>query len=153
MIVDGSFVEAMFTSKKNLDAELMFETGKELKIEKTRYGDVLGDSQFAYAAIEKFERRDNKNEKAHGGKRYKEPLEISTKDVIKEFELKIGKKLSEIDTRNLQGKRYRARLLVELREKAGLTLSEIAHSKLIKDLKYASLSRIYKNEKGRNISG
>jgi hypothetical protein len=49
----------------------------------------------------------------------------------------------------LKGKKLRAQLLVALREKAGLTLFEIAHSELFEDLKYSSLSRIYKNEKER----
>jgi hypothetical protein len=54
---------------------------------------------------------------------------------------------------NSSDNKIRARLMVELREKAGLTSSEIAHMKLFRDVKYSSLSRIYKNEKVRNIFG
>jgi REP element-mobilizing transposase RayT len=152
-IVDKKIVEGMFAGKRNLDFELRAEAGRELKIQKTRYGDISGSSQFAYAAIEKFERRKNKDEDTKSNKRYRDPLENLTEDVIREFELKIGMKISEINSRKLEGKKCRARLLVDLREKAGLTLSEIAHMKLFRDVKYSSLSSIYKNEKGRNIIG
>jgi REP element-mobilizing transposase RayT len=74
-IVDSKFVEGMFGSRRNLNLELLAEAGKKLTIEKTRYGDILGTSRFAYAAIEKFERRNNKDENAGGNKRYREPLE------------------------------------------------------------------------------
>ena len=150
-IVNKKFVEDIFGSRRNLNSEMLAEAGKELELEivRTRYGDVLGSSHFAFAAMEKHDRREGKAVEAKDNRRYRDPLDIVVERVIQEFEVKIGKKIEEVDTRNLEGKRQRAQLLVNLREMAGLALSEIGHMKIFRALKYSSLSNIYKNAKER----
>lgn len=148
-ILNSSFVEEIFGSKKNLNLAMLAETGKNLEIVKTRYGDISGSDHFAFAAMEKCDRREGKAAKTKDNRRYRDPLEISVEKAIREFELKVGKRIGEIGTKNLEGKRHRAQLLVSLREKAGLALSEIARMKIFRALKYSSLSNIYKNAKGK----
>ncbi len=53
-------------------------------------------------------------------------------------------KINTLDINTLYGKQIRTLLLVELKEKAGLTYSQINEYPLFQGLKYSSLREIYR---------
>jgi len=60
-----------------------------------------------------------------------------------EFEQKHGIHLNRLDFGTLQGKRLRSELLVHLKERSGLTYSQIARLDYFGDLSINSLGSLY----------
>ncbi|MCK4524151.1 hypothetical protein KAU15_04415, partial [candidate division WOR-3 bacterium] len=67
--------------------------------------------------------------------------------VIKQFEKEYHIKLKKINTHTHKGKKLRGELLIRLKENAGLTFKEIAKIDIFQDLKFGSLSGIYRDRK------
>jgi REP element-mobilizing transposase RayT len=144
-IVDTGFVEELFHSRNNLINIIPSVYCDELPIIKTREGWIVGGNEFVIEATKKFDRRKGKEslESKRINDKYFEPVE----KVFWEFEKKHKIKLSDIDNGTHQGKRLRAKLLVNLKERSGLKYNEIIKFDLFVDLKISSLGRIYKNAK------
>lgn len=143
--IDNKFVEGLFGKKSVFDNLLVQWSRKDLPIRKTRVGDVLGEDRFIEEAMERFNRRKKKG-KSRRMRMYEYELEPVEK-VIKAFEKENGIKIEEINTKTKKGKSLRNELLILLKDKAGLTYSEIIHYPPFHKLKYSSLGQLYKRTK------
>ncbi|MCP5102482.1 MAG: hypothetical protein GY950_03845, partial [bacterium] len=66
-----------------------------------------------------------------------------------EFEKANNVRIDELDTHKYEGKRLRTQLLVQLKDRGGLTYPEIVRMPLFKELKQGSLGRLYGRGKER----
>ena len=67
--------------------------------------------------------------------------------VIQEFERKYGVNIDKIDVKTLAGKKIRTKLMILLKDMAGLKYSEIIEMDLFSDLQLSSLRSIYRYER------
>jgi len=74
---------------------------------------------------------------------------IETEEAIDNFELRNGILINKIDTSTHDGKKMRGELLVELRDNAGLSYSQISNIPLFTNLKFSSLAQICSNTRKR----
>jgi REP element-mobilizing transposase RayT len=147
-IVDITFVEELFGTKKELLGFLSSQMGKELPERKTRYGYILGDNDFLDDAQNRFDRRDRTEDAIHRKRiddRYFEPVE----KVFMEFEHIKGIKIEDIERDTWEGKRLRGELLVYLKDLTELPYTEIIKLDIFSDLQCSSLAPIYRNTKKR----
>ncbi|TEU01563.1 MAG: hypothetical protein E3J23_00070 [Candidatus Stahlbacteria bacterium] len=143
--IDNKFVEGLFRKKSVLDNLLVQWSGKDLPIKKTRVGDVLGEDKFIEEAMEKFDRRKKKGESKRM-RRFEYELD-PVKRVIEDFEKEKGVKIEGINIKSNEGKSLRNELLVLLKDRSGLTYSEIIQYLPFQKLKYSSLGQLYKRTK------
>lgn len=143
--VDSSFVEEMFGNHTNLINLISNTSIKQLPYVRTRVGTIIGGEEFAFKAMEKFDRRSGKEsiESKRFDDKYFEPVH----KVFYEFKNMHGIEIDEIDITTYTGKRLRGELLVHLKERAGLRYREIIEIPLFGDVQMNSLGRIYKNAK------
>lgn len=144
-ITFNEYVEELFQSKKNLLNFLSDWVGKELDIRKNRYGKFIGGEEFIGESLDKFDRRKDDEESLR--KRKNDYILRTPDEVISNFEDEIGKKISNIKVQTRKGKRLRNKLLIKLREEAGLKYREIITYKPFRSLKFSSLGQIYKRAK------
>ena len=143
--VDTGEVEAIFGSKDNMIAELSECSKKELEIKNTPIGQIMGDEVFIKKAGRLFDRR--KKRETSGRKRSKDYAFIPAEEVIVKFEKNKGVNLKDIDINSLSGKKLRNKLLVLLKDQAGLKYSEIIRMPFFKHLKYNSMGALYMRTK------
>lgn len=138
--LDLAFVEELFGNEARL-----FETGETpgFPVRKTKWGDLLGGEGFLEKAVNRYERRGENRSRMRNriDDRHFEPVE----KVVREFERMAGVQLEKIDTGTYKGKALRRKLLVLLKEMAGVTYSEIARMDLFSDLQAGSLRTIYRS--------
>jgi hypothetical protein len=67
--------------------------------------------------------------------------------VISKFEQRLKTSIHDIDLGTHRGKALRARLLVQLKDEAGLTYEEIKAYPVFRLLKQASMGQLYKRAK------
>ncbi|MCP4221014.1 MAG: hypothetical protein GY765_40670 [bacterium] len=146
-IVDAGYVNELYGTREELLRAIHTFGVREPEVVFTKYGEVLGGGDFLERAIEKFNRRDEVPEENIGHQRKEDFFFEPESKVLWEFEQEEGVTLAEIDVATLLGKRQRARLLILLKDKAGLTYKEIRRYELFSDLQMASLGQIYKNTK------
>ncbi len=144
-LVDNRFVEELFETKANMKERLAEWVNIELPVSDTRFGEVVGDGDFVDSAVKRFDPRKEVG-KSDGSEMDDRKFEDAAR-LIKCFEAEKGLKIEEIDTGNHQGKALRAELLVLLKDKAGLTYSEIVTLPLFGSLKYSSLGKLYRRAK------
>ncbi|MFQ5885586.1 MAG: transposase [Thermoplasmata archaeon] len=145
--IDSGFVEDLFGERKVLRALLKEWVGEELPVKRTRMGYVLGDESFIEAAIRKFDRRKKKSESRKMRKReYDFP---SVEEMIKGFEKKEKIRIRKIDVKTKVGRELRNKLLVILKDGAGLPYSQIVKHSPFQSLKYSSLPQLYKRTKAQ----
>ncbi len=152
-IVDNVYIEEVFGSRKEFRHLLAdwSEKDKELPLQRTRFGDVLGAVGFVDEVARRFDRRRRVTESLR--MRHDDYTFESSLEVIKQFERAHGVRLAEIDVTTHVGMRLRAKLLVLLRERAGLRYREIIKIPLFRSLKYSSLGKLYKrNRVGEKIT-
>ena len=139
-ITDTKFVENLIQSKKNL----LNLNGNMIKIKEknSRMGKVLGDDEFIEDAKEKFNRRIEQKE-ASPKRRIADIGFKTSQKVIHEFEKKENIHILNINTHKFDGKRLRLKLLIKLREEAGLRYSEINRISIFQELNLYSLSTLY----------
>jgi len=144
-IVDHAFVEEFFGNKENLNSFVLGMNLKELPTVRTEMGTIIGGEGFAGKALEKSNRRSGREslERKRIDDQYFEPIE----KVFFEFERKHNIKKDQIDTSTHTGKKLRAELLVNLKDKAGLRYSEIIKFELFSDIKINSLGIMYQRAK------
>jgi REP element-mobilizing transposase RayT len=150
-IVDAEFVNELFGTKSELISAIHTKGVYELPVRPTKYGEVLGGKAFLEEAIKKYDRRARPTDQSQGAQRsddgYFDPIE----KIIMEFEKKSGKKIEEIDTNTYEGKRQRAKFLVLLKDKSGLTYKEISKFDIFSGLNFDSLRSIYRNMRKREL--
>lgn len=143
--VDNKFVEKLFETREDLENSLIEWTGDDLPIRRTRWGNFLGEDRFIKQAIKKFDRR--KKVDISRKMRKDDYVFKPATQVIKEFESKLALRIREINLNSHHGKSLRAKLLVLLKDDAGLTYSKIIQYPLFQSLKYTSLGQLYKRTK------
>jgi len=145
-IVGGDFVEGLFVNKENLSEGLDAWIQRDLPVEKTVAGQILGAVDFKEKAGRLFKSRSNKERRENpiGNQKFQ-----AVSEIIREFEERNGVDLQNLDFSSFSEKRLRSRLLVLLKDKGGLTYSEILQFTVYKSLKFSSLGQIYKREKAK----
>ncbi len=146
--VANMFVEKIFETEGVLHQELKIWCGKELPIVKTRFGDILGDHDYVKTAIKVFDRR-GQTAGISLRMRCEETYLKSYEQVVNAFELEHGIALNDLDCTNRVGKALRAKLLVSLKDEAGMTYAQIVCLPTFQTLKYSSLGQIYKRARAR----
>ncbi|MCP4221015.1 MAG: hypothetical protein GY765_40675 [bacterium] len=149
-IVDAGYVEKLYGTREEMLAAVRTLGVREPKVVLTKYGEVLGSADFLERTKEKFNRREEVPKENIGSQRKEDSSFEPESKVLWEFEKLEGVKLDEINVTTIRGKRQRARLLVLLKEKAGLTYKEIGEFEIFSDLEMNSLYQIYKNAKARS---
>jgi REP element-mobilizing transposase RayT len=145
-MTDNDFVKGIYPERSFLDAALAGWEGREIPVRCTRMGAVLGDRYFEAEATARYNRRMDVQESLRKRKEENHP---EAEKVSKKLEQEEGIRLDELETRTFAGKRVRARLLVRLREEAGMTYAQIIRMPLFRELKYSALGSIYRNAKRR----
>jgi len=145
--VDNKFVEEIFETHDSLNLQLNDWGAKELPVRQTVFGDILGEDVFADESIKKFDRR--KNQRGTQRKRKEESSFTTSEQVISDFEDRHGFRLTDINLATHKGRALRAELLVALKDKAGLTYTEIMKYPLFTALKYSSLGQLYKRARNK----
>lgn len=147
-IVDNEYVECLFKSKNNLKSFVENLSIEKLPTVQTRMGKIVGEKPFIETAIKKFNRRKTP-EYTLESRRINDMHFIPFQQVYQEFQQIHEIKVNEMDTNSFKGKRLRAELLVHLKDRAGLTYSEIIKLPEFSDVKLFSLGAIYRNAKIR----
>jgi len=140
--VDKGFVEKLFETGDGLDESVRSAMGiEQLPMVRTEMGMIIGGEDFAPLAMRKADRRSGRQSMERNRKRdmHFDPVE----KVFREFENKHGIRLDRLDYGTLHGKRLRSELLVNLKERSGLTYSRIARLDYFADLSINSLGSLY----------
>ena len=145
--LDSEFVRDLFGDKTVLKDLLREWRERDLPVKTTRLGYVLGDERFIESAKKKFDRRKMRSESTR--RRIQEHDFEPVEKVIRDFEKKTGSSIKKIDTFTRVGTRLRDDLLVLLKERAGLTYTEIVRYSPFHSLKHYSLSQLYRRVKAR----
>jgi putative transposase len=141
------YVRELFGSERNYVSQIQKSGAKELPVLRTDIGDVIGGESFAEKALQRFERRMEKDslQRKRQDDHYFEPLA----KVIREFEQMKKVNIDEIDISGFAGKRLRGELLIYLKDNCGLTYSEIAEINIFSDIQMTSLGKLYKDASRR----
>ena len=146
-IVENDYVEKLLQNRKVFENLLKEWSDKELPIEKTRYGKIIGREDFEQDAMKKFNRRERKGY----SKRMRKGDYIfkSPEEVIEEFEQEKTIRIDNIRVDTSEGKKLRSELMIRLKDIAGLKSKEIMKYSPFRPLKYSSLGKLYKRAKDR----
>ena len=140
--VDKGFVEELFETRDGFKKSVRSAMGiEQLPMMKTEMGMIIGGEDFVSVAMRKADRRSGRQSMERKRKRdmFFEPVE----KILMEFEQKHGIQLNRLDFGTLQGKRLRSELLVHLKERSGLTYSQIARLDYFANLSINSLGSLY----------
>jgi len=146
-LIDCAYVEELFESVENLSHQLSEMSAIELPIIKTRMGEIMGDKTFIETAFQRSDRRQKKNANVPQKLRIKDYSFEPPNKVIEAFEEKIGKKIMDLDVGSRKEKDLRLELLVLLKDRAGLNYTKIIKHPLFRNIKYSSMSQMYKRKK------
>jgi len=152
-MLDKAFVHGLFGGKKGFRSYLRScapEQYSRFLFRTDMYGYILGEKSIVDDVVGKNEERieadRTRQPRTPGGDRdYFEPVE----NVIEAFEKTYNIKIDRINTHSLGGKRMRSRLLIDLKDKSGLTYPQIKQLPLFSELKAGSLGRLYKLARDR----
>jgi len=142
-IVDADYVNQLFETNESLLAGLESLGKKELSVNMTEHGGVLGKEDFLKLALKKHNRRKKPSDQSIGVQRKNDQFFEPVEKVFWEFINIHGVNLDEIDTRTWEGKRLRGELLVLLKDKAGLKYKDIGEFDIFSDLSFSSLRSLY----------
>lgn len=146
-IIDKKFVIELFGTPNNLQTNIHSGSSNKLEGKKCKFGYVMGSDEFIKEAIKKYDRRNttpvNLNKRIED--KYFEPVE----KIIYEYEKTIGKKIEAIDTTTIEGKRQRGEFLFLLKDLGGLKYSEIFELPVFSNIRFNSLSKLYRYAKNR----
>lgn len=146
-LIDCAYVEELFESTENMSHQLREMSAIELPIIKTRMGEIMGDKTFIETAFQKSNRRLKKNVNLPQKLRIKDYSFEPPNKVIDEYEEKIGMKIIDLDINSRKGKDLRLELLVLLKDRSGLNYTKIIKYPLFRNIKYSSMSQLYKRKK------
>jgi len=141
----NEFVEELIGSKREFDRLINDYYSKNLSVQQTEFGGILGNKDFFNRAKEKFDRR--KKQQYVNRKRKDDLYFVPEEQVIWEFERKYKIKIESINTQTLKGKKQRAELLVNLRDYSNMKYSDISMLEPFGDVHFGSLRSIYKRAK------
>jgi putative transposase len=147
--LDIDFVRDLFGKRSVLDGLLREWRTRDLPVKRTRVGDVLGDERFIESATRRFDRRKKRSESRR--RRIEEYDFESAEKVIGDFEKRIGRSIKRIETSTRAGTRLRDELLVLLKDRAGLTYTQIVSYPPFRSLKCHSLGQLYRRAKARMV--
>lgn len=147
-IVDNQYVEHLYVNFQNMANQIRNLSIENLPSIKTRIGDIIGNNDFLEKSLNKFNRRDSSDQR-DGYKRISDYHFEPVAKVFYEFKKKHNMDAYKIDTTTFFGKRLRSELLVNLKDKAGLTYGEIKKIPIFSDLKLSSLGWICKQARNR----
>jgi len=150
-LIDCAYVEELFESMENLSHQLSEMSAIELPIIKTRMGEIMGDKTFIETAFQRSDRRQKKNANVPQKLRIKDYSFEPPNKVIEVFEEKIGKKIMDLDVNSRKEKDLRLELLVLLKDRAGLNYTKIIKHPLFRNIKYSSMSQMYKRKKSKML--
>lgn len=144
-LLNTEMITELFNNPKGLKDTLNQWTLAELNTIETPYGYVIGDESVLKVIKNEIERRgsniiDSPNVRAK--RRFK-----SEEKVIIEFEIENNIKINKIDVHSREGKKLRIKLLMVLRDEAGMTYKEINRMPIFKNIRMHSLSMLYRTEK------
>ncbi len=144
--LDSKYAEGLFHDLEDLRSKLCAWTGQELPLCSSRFGLLLGDEGFVDDVERQFNRRKTTGDSS---RRRKDDYSFeSPETVIAEFEKAEGIRIDSIDPCAHLSKRLRRKLLVLLRDRAGLKYREVMKLPLFKPVRYSSLGKMYKRAKG-----
>lgn len=149
--VDLTEVRRRFPTERALTGFLKAEPAVLPPVVDVRAGKVVGTPEDAEEALRRFDRRKERRPAAR--KRVGESPFRTVEEVVRDIESAEGVEPGRLDFGTYRGKRIRARLLVALKEQAGLSYAEIAALPWFRDLKVASLGSIYADAKRRGRGG
>ena len=144
--IDCMFVEELFGNKSDLTHIVKGLEIDALPIHQSGTGPVIGGEAFLSEAVRRSDRRGSGPESMERKKQddlYFEPVE----KVFMEFEQKHGVLPEDLDSKTFAGKRLRAELLVNLKERAGLRYVDIIRLDAFAGIAINSLGAIYHREK------
>jgi len=111
-------------------------------IKNTRFGEIIGEDRFEEDIEREIETREADNRPAP--RRRENEWGFIGVDELEQYFLKTeGIDIGKIDTRSRAGKRIRLLFLVLMRERCGLTYTEINKHNIFQDVKLYSLSHMY----------
>lgn len=142
-MIDVGYIEELYGTLSNFRDQVNQSVSVDLPIVTTRAGQIIGDKKNAYKILKRFDRRrwqDNVVESKRIDDFYFEPVE----KVFHEFKNIHQIRAEDLDTTTYEGKRLRGKLLVYLKDRAGLKYSEIIKFPVFSDVKLHSLGRLYK---------
>ncbi|PIV19016.1 MAG: hypothetical protein COS41_02420 [Elusimicrobia bacterium CG03_land_8_20_14_0_80_50_18] len=145
-ITNRQIVEDIFGNKEALKKALSEYDGKEMDVQFTRVGPVLGNDTFIKSAFSKFDRRASQDQIER--RREKDYIFDSAESVVNEFERENGISLDGLDVKTREGEKLRASLLVKLKDSAGLRYKDIQKIPIFKNMQVSSMGTIYKRGKG-----
>lgn len=148
-LVDTAFVENLFDSMENLN-EFIGKWGDDsiLQVVNTELGGLLG-TQSAFHRLKQKQNRRERGETAADEHRRKSEGFASVQAVVRDFVKATGINPNQVDFHSREGQRVRRELLVQLKERAGLTYREIARLKWFQGVKMNSLGKIYGDGKSK----
>lgn len=141
-------IENIFKTKNNLVQEISAFKEQGLFIPKVRVGSYIGSFKF----IREAERRFNRREKnIVFGRRFQDHSFEKPYEVIKNFEELYKIKILQFDFHNRIEQHWRARLLVELKDRTGLTYKAVSSIPPFNQLSLSGLPKIYRTMKNKVI--
>jgi REP element-mobilizing transposase RayT len=148
-LIDNRYIEELFGNAFELEKIINSSSDLELQAYKTRLGKLIGGKDFFTKAIKKYNRRHHGDavKKMRRNDFYFDTVE----KVLWEFKQKYGIEYDELDITTHKGKRLRGELLILLKDRAGLTYSQISEFSIFSSLKFNSLGHLYRNAHERKI--
>ena len=140
--------EGIFGDKEDMRKALADWNNRELEVNSTRAGKIIGDTGFIKRAYAQFDRR-QEDSCLKRGYRKRDYIFAEPKDIIEKFERKYSIKIENIEGTRKEGKRLRAELLATLKDEAGLKYSDIKRYKPFQNLQYSTICMIYKRYKAK----
>ncbi len=143
--INRQMAESLFNDKLDFEKSLREWSGGEIEIKFHRMGKIMGNDTFVKQAVNKFDRRTMRT--GMNRRRKKDYILTPAEIAIKQFEMEHDVKLNTIDTNTIIGKRLRAKLLINLKDAAGLKYTEIQKITIFENLQMSSLGTLYKRAK------
>lgn len=148
--IDTAFIRDSFPSKRAFSNFINGTDIKELPTIKTETGNIIGGEEFYIKSLKKFDRRNN--DKSIGYMRVEDHYFEPVEKIFYEFEKKYGVNPDKLETNTIKGKRLRSKLLINLKNRGGMTYKEINKLDAFSELKFNSLGKIYRDAlKGNKI--
>jgi hypothetical protein len=147
--VDRAFVEGLYGSLDGMCAHVRNWQGREseLPVTHSARGPVLASENGAVGLMERCDRRSGREsaERRRGDDFGFEPIE----KIYREFFAKHGIEKDVLEVRTRSGQRLRLELLMNLKERGGLTYRRIAELDEFSDVKLQALAGMYRYWKMR----
>ena len=137
--IDTNYIEEMYGSHSDFCQQVNLSIERELPIVNTTVGRIIGDKEFS--------------EKANESKRIDDFDFDPVEKVFQEFKNIHKVDVNKLDTSTHEGKRLRGKLLVYLKDKAGLKYTEIITIPIFSEVKLHSLGKLYKDARIRMKKG